>query len=87
VLAANSTHTLTAVNNSVFGPTGLPIIRSRITIDGNNSTIRRAPSAPNFRILAVQGGGGGLTLQETTVTGGRAMTVAGIDGSGYGGGI
>ena len=67
----HSTHTLTAVNNTSFGPTGLPVINSTITIVGNGSTITRETLAPDFRILAV-GSGGDLTLQETTVSGGRA---------------
>jgi hypothetical protein len=42
VLPRNSTQTLTAVNNTTpYGPTGLPFIRSVITIAGNGSIIRR----------------------------------------------
>src|SRR5215208_4326246 len=78
VLPANSTQTLTAVNNIRYGPTGLPAIRSIITIAGNNSTIRRAASAPEFRILAV-GQNGNLTLRQTQVTGG---SLAGDSGGG-----
>jgi hypothetical protein len=75
VLPRNSTQTLTAVNNTTpynttpYGPTGLPVIRSEITIVGNNSTIRRAGTAPRFRIFAV-GRNGNLRLQQTTVSGG-----------------
>jgi hypothetical protein len=76
VLPANSTQTLTAVNNNVYGPTGLPIIRSTITIAGNNSTIRRGANAPPFRVLAV-GNTGNLTLRRATVSGGRLPAVAG----------
>ena len=71
VLPPNSIHALTAVNNTTFGSNGLPVITSPITIDGNGSTIRREPSAPDFRILQI-GSSGDLTLQETTVSGGRA---------------
>jgi hypothetical protein len=78
VLPAGSTQTLTTVNNTVYGATGLPVIRSIITIDGNGSTIRRASSAPEFRIITV-GSHGTLTLQETTVRGGKMAT--------YGGGV
>src|SRR5215208_2882906 len=53
VLPANSTQTLTTANFTAYGPTGLPVIRSIITIAGNNSTIRRAASAPEFRIFTV----------------------------------
>ena len=41
VLPRNSTERLTVVNNTPYGPTGLPVIRSNITIAGNNSIIRR----------------------------------------------
>src|SRR5438034_6675118 len=76
VLQNSSVHTLTTVNNSTPNfalnePTGLPVIISQITIEGNNSTIERASSAPDpFRIFAVSGPGN-LTLKETTVSGGR----------------
>ncbi|HEX2243367.1 MAG TPA: hypothetical protein VHK27_08970, partial [Gammaproteobacteria bacterium] len=73
VLPRNSTQTLTAVNNNNpdYGRTGLPIIRSNMTIVGNNSTIRRSSSAPDFRIFAVARTGN-LRLQHTTVSGGVA---------------
>jgi len=62
------------VNNSVYGPTGLPVICSDITVVGNNSTIRRPGTAPDVRILAV-GKTGHLRLQDDpdigTVTGGN----------------
>jgi hypothetical protein len=41
VLPAGSLQRLTQVNNSTYGPTGLPVIRSVITIVGNGSTIAR----------------------------------------------
>lgn len=74
VLPTGSTHTLTSINNSTFGATGLPVIRSRITIQGNNSTIRRTSGAPEFRIFAANGSGN-LTLQQTTVNGGSTYNV------------
>jgi Right handed beta helix region len=64
-----STVTLTHVDNTSYGPTGLPVIRSVMTITGQGSTITRAPNAPEFRLLAVKGSGD-LTLQEVTLTGG-----------------
>ncbi len=81
MLQAASVHTLTVVNNGaspdpyVYGPNGLPLISSDITIVGSGSTIARDtddPNVPNFRILAVTSGGN-LTVQETTISGGRAM--------------
>ena len=69
VLQNSSVHTLTAVNNTYSGPTGMPVITTEITIEGNNSTIERDSSAPDFRIFAVRDTGD-LTLQETMVSGG-----------------
>src|SRR5215218_2701973 len=68
VLPRGSTQRLTSVNND---DNGLPVIRSDITIAGNNSTIRRAASAPDFRIFAV-GDTGDLMLRRATVSGGVA---------------
>ncbi len=70
-LPGGSTQTLASVNNSFNGFNGLPIVTSTIVITGNGSTIARIPTAPAFRILAV-GSTGDLTLQETTITGGRS---------------
>jgi hypothetical protein len=82
VLPSDSTQRLTTVNNTVYGPTGLPVIRTNMTIVGNNSTIRRAADAPNFRILVV-GPGADCTLRESTVTGGIINTTgAGIRNNG-----
>ena len=71
VLPIGSTQSLTAVNNTntTRGPTGLPVIRSTVTLQGRNSTIRRESGAPEFRILAVDSSGD-LTLHSTTVSGG-----------------
>jgi hypothetical protein len=69
ILQPGSVHTLTAVNNTTYGATGLPVISTEITIEGNDSTIQRDSEAPDFRILAVNPTGN-LTLQETTLSGG-----------------
>ena len=69
VLPAGSRQTLTEVNNDTYGPTGLPLIRSVITIEGQGSTMVRDNTAPDFRMIAVHSTGE-LTLQETTVSGG-----------------
>jgi hypothetical protein len=76
VLPRNSTQTLSTVNNTVYGPTGLPVIRSTITIDGNGSIIRRASTAPNFRIFAVSPLSA-FRLQEATVSRGIAANRSG----------
>ncbi|MGH8568658.1 MAG: hypothetical protein ACREXU_11735, partial [Gammaproteobacteria bacterium] len=75
VLPPNSTHTLTAVNNTTYGSNGLPLVTSPITIQGNGSTITRDPSAPDFfRILAVGQNTGNLSLHETRISGGMASS-------------
>lgn len=79
VLPKGSTQTLTAVNNTNYGATGLPTIRTPITLAGNGSTIRRANTVPAFRIFSVAKTGS-LTLQKTIVTGGTSA------GSKFGGG-
>ncbi|MGQ0621546.1 MAG: choice-of-anchor Q domain-containing protein [Panacagrimonas sp.] len=78
---------LTAVNNTTYGPTALPVVLSTITIQGNGHSIRRPfDVAPLFRILAVgnSNGPGNLTLQQTTISGGRLTVETGIDDGGAG---
>ena len=62
---------LTTANNSspMFGATGLPVITSRITLNGFHTTI--AGNNTSFRILQVASTGN-LTLQGLTITGGNA---------------
>jgi len=70
-LPVGSTQTLSSANNfGSDGPTGLPVVSSAIVIDGNGSTIARDPTAPPFRIFKI-GSNSRLTLQESTITGGR----------------
>jgi len=76
VLPAASTQTLTQVHNSTYGATGLPVIGSAVTIDGNGSTIKRNSTAPQFRILAVNFPGN-LTVKESTVSGGNTADSGG----------
>ncbi|MBA2594149.1 MAG: hypothetical protein H0U97_18665 [Gammaproteobacteria bacterium] len=83
VLPAASTESLTVEADFTYGPTGLPAIRTTITIEGHGSTIMRVSGAPEFRIFTVNGGS--LTLQETTVSGGVAPQV--VDFTYSGGGI
>jgi hypothetical protein len=70
-LAADCTYELTEVDNEIFGPTGLPVIASAITIVGENSTITRDSDADPFRIFAVAATGS-LTLDGVTVSNGHA---------------
>jgi hypothetical protein len=47
--------TLTASNKSTYGPTGLPVVTSAITIEGNGNTISRS-AATDFRIYGLTAG-------------------------------
>lgn len=63
---------LTAADNETYGPTGLPVITSEVTISGSYiSVIRRDESAEPFRILAV-GRDGRLSVNWSQISGGRA---------------
>ncbi|MEU6220525.1 hypothetical protein ABZ845_23855 [Streptomyces sp. NPDC047022] len=74
-LAKHCTYTLTTPDND---SNGLPVITTKITILGNDSTIRRV-SATDFRIFQIDGPNGDLTLKDLTVRDGHT--------SGRGGGI
>jgi hypothetical protein len=69
------TQTLTAVYGNTYGPTGLPLITSQITIQGNGAKIVRSKKGPQFRLMAVSATGN-LTLDHVTLSGG-ASTVDG----------
>jgi len=81
VLPANANVTLSAVDNSNLGPAGLPVITSRITIEGTGATIARQGNAPAFRLMAVANSGD-LTLQRVTLSGGFSPVAAGVYNSG-----
>ena len=66
VLPAGSTTTLTVVDNDTYKDTGLPVVSSEVTIQGNGSVIERDETAPPFSIFAVSNTGN-LTLEEVTV--------------------
>jgi hypothetical protein len=76
VLPPHRPQVLTRVDNTTYGPTGLPVIGSRISIVGNGSTILRAPRTPEFRIFAVARTGR-LTLNRLTIKGGFAPRLGG----------
>ncbi len=77
VLPPGSTHTLISpVPDTSLGYSGLPIVTSPITIEGNGSTVRRDTGAPNFRVFTV-GYGGELMLRNTTVSGGKLQRFGG----------
>ena len=68
-LATGATYTLIIADNTTNGPTGLPIITSAITIEGNGATITRsaASGTPAFRMAAVEPGAD-LTVSNLTVS-------------------
>jgi hypothetical protein len=74
--APSSHYTLTAVNNSTDGATGLPVIAANdnLTIVGNGDTIERSVAAgtPAFRLFDVAAGAT-LTLNSLTLQGGLAQ--------------
>ena len=76
-LAPGCTYQLTQANNSnpMTGANGLPVISSRITVNGLGTTI--AGNDSNFRIFFVNGSGN-LTLQGLTITGGSTVAGGGI---------
>ncbi|MEO0802031.1 MAG: hypothetical protein AAFY57_07130 [Cyanobacteria bacterium J06642_2] len=61
--------TLTDVDNTLIGPSGLPVIASQITISGNGEIIRRDDNAPEFRILLVDDDAR-LTLRNVVISNG-----------------
>jgi hypothetical protein len=74
-LVAGTTFTLNAVDNTIDGATGLPVIavNDNLTLAGNGDTIERgtANGTPAFRLLDVASGGA-LTLNNLTLQGGLA---------------
>ena len=82
-LPAGSTVTLTQSLNELTAPfgnsfTGLPLVTSTITIEGNGSTVTRDASAPEFRILRIASGGN-LTIQRLTVSNGFLPAMGSAD--------
>jgi hypothetical protein len=74
-LVAGKSFSLTVVNNTTHGPTGLPAIVASggpLTILGNGDTIERSAAAGSaFRLFDVAGGAT-LTLKKLTLQGGLA---------------
>ncbi|MEU3628319.1 hypothetical protein [Amycolatopsis coloradensis] len=82
-LTPGCTYTLTVAHgdDGVHGPTGLPVITTPITFEGNANTITRSPTAAAFRIGQVAPTGG-ITLKAVTVSNGHAASVGNDDGGG-----
>ena len=72
-LPSGCTYTLTSVNNSSDGSTGLPVITANVTIQGNGATITRSTASGTaaFRLLDVASGGS-LTISSLTLNNGLA---------------
>ncbi len=70
-LAANATFDFASADNTTDGGNALPVITGNVTIVGNGATIERTGTTP-FRLFDVAGGGS-LTLQNLTLTGGLAQ--------------
>jgi hypothetical protein len=70
-LAAGCHYMLTTPDN---GENGLPVVTSRINVNGNGATIDGTSSV---RILEVDGPGGNLSLQNVTLTGGSSPDFGG----------
>jgi hypothetical protein len=75
-LVAGTTFTLTTVNNTFLGATGLPFIAANdnLTIIGNGDVVQRsmASGTPFFNLIDVASGGS-LTLQNLTLQGGASV--------------
>lgn len=71
-LIANATYTLTARNNTIAGPNGLPVVSSVITVNGNGAAIQRssAVGTKTFRLLRINSYGN-LTLNNLSLSGGK----------------
>ncbi len=82
-LTANTTFTLSQVNNTFNGPTGLPVITSgdNLTIVGNGDAITRSSSSAAFRLLYVASGAS-LMLENLTLSGGLVSETFGGAGGG-----
>ena len=71
-LTPGCNYALTTANN---GENGLPVVTTRIGVNGNGATI--SGNSTDFRIFEVDGPGGNLTLNGVTVTGGSAADFGG----------
>jgi predicted outer membrane repeat protein len=81
VLPAKGNVSVKAQYDDTYGPTGLPLITSQITIEGNGGRIRGQGGAPAFRLLAVSNSGN-LTLQNVNLSGGSSFNGGGVFNNG-----
>jgi hypothetical protein len=81
VLPAKANVKLSDVYDSTYGPTGLPLISSSITIQGNGARIRGQGPDAAFRLVAVSDLGE-LTLENLTLSDGVAFNGGGVFNNG-----
>jgi predicted outer membrane repeat protein len=81
-LAKNCDYALTSVDNS--GVNGLPVVVTKIAVNGNESTI---DGTGVVRVFEVDGPSGNLSLNDVTITGGSASDPDGGIPTLVGGGI
>lgn len=82
IVLPKKTITLTDIDNSTYDPTGLPVITTEITIEGNGGKIIRAKSTPAapvpvFRLLVVSASGD-LTVNRVTLSNGESNNGGGV---------
>src|SRR5581483_4671722 len=70
IVLPKGTQTLTRAYNTAYGTTGVLLITSEITIQGNNTKIIRKKGSPQFRLFTVAATGD-LTLNGVTLSGGN----------------
>jgi hypothetical protein len=89
-LVAGTTFTLTVVDNTTDGPTGLPVIAANnaLTIVGNGDSIQRSTASGTaaFRLFDVASGAS-LSLESLTVQNGLAQGDGSVGSSAEGGAI
>ncbi|HRJ75102.1 MAG TPA: hypothetical protein PLX90_03845, partial [Anaerolineales bacterium] len=82
-LTTESFYTLETIDNSLYSPNGLPVIKTDITINGNGATIQRDLASPSFRIFQVISSGK-LTLNSLNISNGYAVNYGGAIMSEFG---
>ncbi len=75
-LAAGCHYMLTTADN---GENGLPVVTTRIAVNGNSATIDGTSAV---RVFEIDGPGGNLSVQNLTITGGSADNGGGIENVG-----
>ena len=80
-LARQCTYKIASVDNTnpdpmTGGANGLPVVKSKITMNGHDTSI--AGNGRDFRIFEVDAPGGNLTLNDLTITGGFGPVGGGI---------